>query len=415
MTGLFLKELIMRGDLKRCLVCCPGSLTEQWQDELWRRFQLDFTPITRQTIEESRTGNPFAEKNLVICRLDQLSRNEDLQAKLSATDWDVIVCDEAHKMSASFFSGEVKATQRYKLGQLLGKITRHLLLLTATPHNGKEEDFQLFMAVLDADRFEGRFRDGVHQVDTSDLMRRMTKERLLKFNGTPLFPERRAYTVNYRLSDGEAQLYHQVTDYVREEMNRADRLIAEGEGRHGNTVGFALTILQRRLASSPEAIYQSLQRRRERLEKRLREERLLARGAEARIDTTKGLQPPGDEEGADEFYDDAPADEVEATEQEVVDSASATRTIAELEAEIATLRRLEEIAFRVRNSKTDRKWEELSKILQGAGDAEAANQLFDARGHRRKLMIFTKHRDTLQLSRRPNPRADRSPANRRDD
>ena len=288
MTGLFLKELIMRGDLRRCLVCCPGSLTEQWQDELWRRFQLDFTPITRQTIEESRTGNPFAEKNLVICRLDQLSRNEDIQAKLNATDWDVIVCDEAHKMSASFFSGEIKATQRYKLGQLLGKITRHLLLLTATPHNGKEEDFQLFMALLDADRFEGRFRDGVHQVDTSDLMRRMTKEQLVKFDNTPLFPERRAYTVNYRLSDGEAHLYGEVTDYVREEMNRAERLIAEGEGRRGNTVGFALTILQRRLASSPEAIYQSLRRRRERLEKRLREERLQTRGAEARIDTTEG-------------------------------------------------------------------------------------------------------------------------------
>ena len=186
-------------------------------------------------------------------------------------------------------------------------------------------------------------------------MRRMTKEQLVKFDNTPLFPERRAYTVNYRLSDGEAHLYGEVTDYVREEMNRAERLIAEGEGRRGNTVGFALTILQRRLASSPEAIYQSLRRRRERLEKRLREERLQTRGAEARIDTTEGLQLPGDEEGADEFYDETPADEVESAEQEVVDRASAARTIAELEAEIATLRRLEEIAFHVRNSKTDRK------------------------------------------------------------
>ena len=117
-----------------------------------------------------------------------LSRNEDIQAKLGATDWDVIVCDEAHKMPASFLSGEVKATQRYKLGQLLGKITHHFLLLTATPHNGKEEDFQLFMAPLDADHFEGRFRDGVHQVDTSDLMRQMTKEQFFKFDGTPQFP-----------------------------------------------------------------------------------------------------------------------------------------------------------------------------------------------------------------------------------
>ncbi len=118
------------------------------------------------------------------------------------------------------------------------------------------------MALLDADRFEGRFRDGVHLVDTSDLMRRMVKEHLVKFDGTPLFPERRAYTVHYTLSELEARLYYAVTDYVRIEMNRADRLTAEGEGRSGNMVGFALTTLQRRLASSPEAIYQSLKRQR---------------------------------------------------------------------------------------------------------------------------------------------------------
>ncbi len=279
MTGLFLKELLVRADLKRCLICCPGNLTEQWQDELYQRFHLPFEIMTREMMETARSGNAFTEHNLIICRLDQLSRNEDIQAKLAITDWDMIVCDEAHKMSASFFRGEVKATKRYRLGQLLGRITRHFLLLTATPHNGKEEDFQLFMALLDADRFEGRFRDGVHVVDTSDLMRRMVKEQLVKFDRTPLFPERFAYTVKYKLSDLEARLYKEVTDYVRDEMNRAERLAAEGEGRRGNMVGFALTVLQRRLASSPEAIYQSLKRRRERLEKRLREEEILKRGA----------------------------------------------------------------------------------------------------------------------------------------
>src|SRR5947208_6922497 len=158
--------------------------------------------------------------------------------------------------------------------------------MTATPHNGKEEDFQLFLALLDGDRFEGRFRDAVHQVDTSDLIRRLVKEQLLKFDGTPLFPERLAYTVPYPLSDLEARLYKQVTDYVRDEFNRADAL--ENEGRKG-TVGFALTVLQRRLASSPQAIYQSLKRRKERLEKRLREEQLLKRGAEAKVEMPKDL------------------------------------------------------------------------------------------------------------------------------
>src|ERR1700674_5897163 len=280
MAGLLIKELIVRGDLKRCLIVCPGSLVEQWQDEMHRRFHLPFEILTNDKLEAARTGNWFLEHDLIIARLDKLSRNEDVQAKLSAPDcrWDLIVCDEAHKMSATYFGGEIKYTKRYKLGQLLSTLTRHFLLMTATPHNGKEEDFQLFMALLDGDRFEGRFRDGAHAVDVSDLMRRMVKENLFKFDGTPLFPERMAYTVPYKLSDPEARLYRAVTDYVRDEFNRAEAL--QNDKRAG-TVGFALTILQRRLASSPEAIYQSLRRRRERLEKRCRELELLQRGAVA--------------------------------------------------------------------------------------------------------------------------------------
>ena len=146
-------------------------------------------------------------------------------------------------MSASFFGGEVKFTKRHKLGQMLSPLTRHFLLMTATPHNGKEEEFQLFMALIDGDRFEGRFRDGVHTADVSDLMRRMVKEKLLKFDGTPLFPERIAYTVPYKLSDGETRLYKEVTEYVREQFNRAEAL--QNDKRAG-TVGFALTILDQR-------------------------------------------------------------------------------------------------------------------------------------------------------------------------
>src|SRR5690554_5522312 len=180
MAGLLIKELLVRGDVQRCLICVPGSLCEQWQDELWQKFQLPFDILTRDNFEASRSGNPFTEHDLAIVRLDQISRSDDLRAKLRATDWDLVVCDEAHKLSASFFGGEIKETKRYKLGRLLGTVTRHFLLMTATPHNGKEEDFQLFLALLDADRFEGRFRDGVHTVDVSDLMRRMVKENLRK-------------------------------------------------------------------------------------------------------------------------------------------------------------------------------------------------------------------------------------------
>src|SRR5688500_545919 len=314
MAGLLIKELIARGDLQRCLIVCPGSLGEQWQDELYRRFHLPFEILTNDKLEAARTGNWFLENDLVIARLDKLSRNEDVQQKLSAPDcrYDLIVCDEAHKLSATFFGGEVKYTKRYRLGQLLSGLTRHFLLMTATPHNGKEEDFQLFLALLDGDRFEGKFRDGVHQVEVSDLMRRMVKENLLKFDGRPLFPERIAYTVPYRLSDAEARLYREVTDYVREEFNRAEAL--QNDKRAG-TVGFALTILQRRLASSPEAIYQSLRRRRERLEKKWRELELLQRGGTAPALAISGpvLNPDDIED-----LDDAPENEVEAAEEEVL-------------------------------------------------------------------------------------------------
>ncbi|GAP99080.1 helicase-related protein [Leptolyngbya sp. NIES-2104] len=382
MAGLLIRELVIRGDLHRCLVVCPGSLAIQWQDELATKFHLPFEILTSDRIQSARTGNALAEMPLVIARLDQLSRNENLQEKLKQTDWDLIICDEAHKMSASFFGGEIQATGRYRLGKLLSTVTRHFLLMTATPHNGKEEDFQLFMALLDSDRFEGKFRDGVHVCDTSDLMRRLVKEDLLKFDGKPLFPERIAHTVGYPLSDSEAMLYRRVTEYVRVEFNRADAL--ENDGRKG-TVGFALTILQRRLASSPEAIYQSIRRRRERLGKRLQEEESSKRGLGESIEFGKTIEP---EDWEDDF-EDTPGEEREATEQEVVDQSTAARTVAELQAEISQLEELEQLALKVRRSGTDKKWEELSKLLQN----EAT--LFDAHGYRRKLVIFTEHRDTL--------------------
>jgi superfamily II DNA or RNA helicase len=383
MTGLFIKELMLRGDLDRCLVVAPGNLVEQWQDELYQRFHLPFELLTNDRISAARTGNALQEMNLVIARLDKLSRDEELQAKLAQTEWDLIVVDEAHKMSASVFGGEIKYTKRYHLGQLLTQRARHVLFLTATPHNGKEEDFQLFLALLDSDRFEGRYREGVHDTDASDMMRRLVKEQLLKFDGTPLFPERRAYTVTYKLSDLEAALYEQVTSYVRDEFNRAESLES---GRKG-TVGFALTILQRRLASSPEAIYQSLRRRRERLESKLRESRLLKRGAEAQLEILAEI-PVIDEDAWDDL-EDAPEDEVEQTAEQVLDLATAARSIAELEAEIQTLRELEILAERVRRSGVDRKWNELSRLLQ------EQSEMFDAGGQRRKLVIFSEHRDTL--------------------
>lgn len=375
MTGLLIKELIARGDLKRCLIVSPGSLAEQWQDELYNKFHLRFEILTNDRMESAVSGNIFTEVDCCICRLDKLARNDELQEKLKVSEWDLIVCDEAHKMSATVWGGEVKYTKRFLLGRLLSNITKNFLLLTATPHNGKEEDFQLFLSLVDPDRFEGIHHGTSHKAaDVSDIMRRLVKEQLLKFDGTPLFPERIAYTVNYSLSPQEAALYQAVTEYVREEFNRADNLNNDRK----TTVGFALTILQRRLASSPEAIYQSLHRRIERLEHRLAEEKMGKRAAEYRN---------ADWDDIDE--DDLPFGEQEEMEEEVVDHASAAATIAELEAEIRTLKHLEKMANDVRVSGVDRKWDELSHLLQ---DNDA---MFGEDGQREKLIIFTEHKDTL--------------------
>lgn len=404
MAGLLIKELIARGDLKRCLIVCPGSLAEQWQDELYRRFDLPFEILTNDKLEAARTGNWFAENDLVIARLDKLARDEDAQAKLLAPDaaWDLIVCDEAHKLSATFFGGEVKYTKRYRLAQRLSEVTRHFLLMTATPHNGKEEDFQLFMALLDGDRFEGRFRDGVHAADVSDLMRRMVKEKLLRFDGRPLFPERVANTVPYRLSDAEAELYKAVSDYVRAEFNRAEALMND---KRAGTVGFALTMLQRRLASSPEAIYQSLRRRRERLEARAREMELMGRTAP---------QPRPVAFDADELDDleDATEAELEAAEAEVLDQATAAQTVAELRLEIARLTELEGMAQAIRRSGEDRKWRELASLIgEIFTPASIKNIVAEERvpfeaapqpkpSTSQKLVLFTEHRDTLNYLQR---------------
>ncbi|WP_323946543.1 helicase-related protein [Aeromonas hydrophila] len=396
MAGLFISELLLRADAQRVMVVSPGSLTEQWQDELFEKFGLQFEIFSKEKQEQCATGNYFSETDRLICRLDQLSRSEELQEKLRNTDWDLIIVDEAHKLSANYFGNKVNKTKRFVLGELLGSICRHFLLMTATPHNGKEEDFQVWMSLLDSDRFYGKFREGAHKVDITDMMRRMVKEELLTFDGTPLFPERRAYTANYDLSPLEASLYEQVTTYVREEMNRADKL----DNKKKTTVGFALTQLQRRLASSPEAIYQSLKRRRNRLQDKLAEMKLLARGQKAKqagvaetlstYTVTKQLDLP---DNWDELDEDLSAEEYELYTEQVADQATAAETIIELEAEIHSLKDLEQQALTLVQSGNDKKWEQLSSLLQDSPEMKNRD------GSRRKLIIFTEHKDTLNYLR----------------
>ncbi len=366
MAGLYLKELILRSSCERAIIVVPGGLVEQWRDELAQKFDLHFE-VFNAASDDSAGKNPFEAHPYLIVRMDQIARNDRLMRLLEQVKWDVAIVDEAHRMSAhySLWAGEINATKRFKLGQLLSETAHNFLLMTATPHSGKEEDFQSFMSLLDRDRFEGQYRQGIHRTDTKGLMRRMVKEDLLTLDGRPLFPERRAYTVPYELSRAERDLYEQVSDYVRDEMGKADAI---QDGKRRNNVGFALMVLQRRLASSPEAILRSLERRKAKLRRSQRE-----------------YDAPND-------YDSAVSEtnwaELEHQVDEVVDRATAAQDQVQLTHEITVLDGLIATARRVRNQDEDRKWVELRKILE-------SKVLTGTNGKNRKIIIFTEHRDTL--------------------
>ena len=392
MAGLYIRELIMRADARRILIVAPGSLVEQWRDELFEKFGLEFAFFHRHSRQPRRAAIPSRTIDHLIVRLDQMSRNEELQDKLCARRLGPGgVRRGAQALRPLFRHRNCEKTERFRFAEKLGAHTRHLLLMTATPHNGKEEDFQLFLSLLDSDRFYGKFRDGVHKVDASDLMRRMVKEEMVKFDGTPLFPERKAYTVNYKLSDLEAALYEAVTHYVKTEMGKADQL----DGTRKGSVGFALTALQRRLASSPEAIFQSLKRRKERLERRLREEKLGIRGQQILAETLADV--PEDD-------DDLNAEEQENLEETLVDQATAARTVAELGAEIVILQGLEQQAKAVVASGQDRKWDELSRILQN-DPADARCRRPPAQAHH--LLRAPRHAELPAPEDRRRPRQSR--------
>ena len=364
MAGLLIREMMARDIVRRCLIVVPGNLSEQWKSELRSKLRLGFDIVTRDDIQND---NPFRVHNQLIISMDR-AKQAEYRELLEQSEWDLIICDEAHKMSVSFSGNKVSnITERYRLGQALGEIATNFLLMTATPHTGKREEFRWFMQLLDRDRFAKSNRD----YDVSDLYLRRMKEQLVTRALTPLFPQRLSYTAKYDLSPQELKLYEAVTAYCRQEFNRALRL----QGGRKNTVGFALTILQRRLASSPEAIYQTLKSRRQRLMGQLDE-------GHAKLSETYN-------EIEWEEFEDLPASERENIEIEIANLATAAQSITELEKEIATLTHLEAQADAVRKSNRDSKWEELRDIWE--------NRLpeMEKDGKPRKLIIFTEHRATL--------------------
>lgn len=366
MTGLYLKEALARHRVSRVLIVAPGGLAEQWVDEMWSRFGLAFVVLGTEGVDRGDPSRPTVVPAgpLVVARLDQLSRNAELQDAVLASEFDIVVVDEAHKMSARDWGSRTFFSKRYLLGKELAAGTEHLLLLTATPHNGKPADFQHFMRLLGVE-----LEPGTPVLEQAPV-RRLVKEQLVHADGSRLFPPRVASTLTYQMTGSERMLYEAVTEYVAEEMNK---VMDDTVRRH---VGFAMMVLQRRLASSPEAILRSLERRldllRTHLELALEAEANLEQLLAASLD--RGLVPELDED--EEVADDTTSD------------ASSARTPAELHTEIVVLERLVERARRVREERVDRKWDALAGLL-------TSPDMTDDQGFRRKIILFTEHRDTL--------------------
>ena len=374
MAGLLLRELILRGDVERCLVVCPGSLVNQWMQEMETKFRLNFDSLDVYQEFPGGTRNWFKEHNLVVASLDTLKRDDERHARLAEAEWDIVIVDEAHKMSCPVgLDGTPEPSKRYELGTLLGERARHFLLMTATPHNGKEEDFRQFMALIDPDRFHGRLEGAGLRVKSSDCIRRLIKEQMRYFDGTRLFPPREAKTVGFQLSPQSRDLYDKVTAYVKTEWDRAKK-IADPQQRAA--IGFALAILQRRLASSPASIAKSLERRAERLRAALNDARAPPQSLASRL-----------------FDREMDESDLTQEEEEAREDAALTTTTRldpiEIQREIELVEELARLANEVlRKADGDAKWNKLVEALDRP-------EMLDADGQRRKVVVFTEFRDTL--------------------
>jgi SNF2 family DNA or RNA helicase len=259
MGGLTLKELKFRGLVERILIVTPASLTDQWRRELQEKFGETFTVVNRATVGAAYGRNIWEDNPQCITSIDFVARQDDILNLLRDVRWDLVIVDEAHKMAAYRYGQKVNKTQRYEFGEFLRDRTDHLLFLTATPHKGDPDNFALLLQLLDKDLYvTGDILAEASAHGENRIMIRRLKEDMKKFDGSPCFPPRKVQTLSYKLTPDELTLYDAVTDYVQHNFQRA-------EAAENRNVGLALTVLQRRLASSLAAIRLSLERRLKRL------------------------------------------------------------------------------------------------------------------------------------------------------
>ena len=250
MAGLIIKELKLRHIVTRILIVVPGHLKDQWRRELHDRFEESFVVIDRGIMNALYGENVWSRENQIITSVD-FAKREDILPSLSASHFDLIIVDEAHKMSAYRYGDKLDKTDRYQLGETLSRSTEHLLFLTATPHKGDAENFRLFLDLLEPGFFatSEMLQQSIKDKDNPLFIRRI-KEDLKDFEGKPLFLPRYVQTIPFNLgtdSPEEKDLYNELSKYVETEYNKA---LTKDRKRN---VAFALVILQRRLASSTYA------------------------------------------------------------------------------------------------------------------------------------------------------------------
>ena len=375
MAGLLIRELKLRGLIERILVVCPANLAFQWQRELKEKFDEIFPVLKGSNIRDQFGVNQWLEQKQVITSLD-LAKRDDILPGLRQVRWDLVIVDEAHRMSAR---DETHKSQRYRLGEILRDSADHILLLTATPHKGDPRNFTLFLQLLDRDAYADvtSIREAMERRRAPFYLRR-TKEAMVCFperqaDGSwaakPVFTKRIPRTAGFSIDGAEFDLYDKVTRFVKRQSALA---AAQGDDPRSRAVGFLMSLYQRRLASSTRAMHRSLENRAKRLEDDLARARDLARKA------------PPDLPDQDEF------DELEDSEREllekILEAVTLTGDAEQVREEVGELRRLAEEAKAIEISGSEAKLARLEAILRDEGFFDLPDQ---------RLLLFTEFKDTL--------------------
>src|SRR6266702_166989 len=391
MAGLLLKELKLRGVINYVLILTPAPLTIQWQDELYSKFDETFEIVNSEMVGNQLAGNVWDRYRQCITSLDFAKQDRVVQS-LEQIPWDLVIIDEAHKCSARTQGEKVAKTRRYQLAERLSASAERILLLTATPHNGDPNQFAHFLRLLDADQFPDPRYDGL-QLDRSIMedsraggrdqwFLRRIKEELRDRDGNPLFTKRHVHTQPFKLTWAEKRLYDNVTQYI----NRF--LPYQQGGTRRSSVALARTVLQRRLASSLNAIHRSLERRATKFKDIIHElERVPASEHENILRKYRLLASSGYED------EEREGDDLDERQDEAMESFPVALRVDQLRDEVRALESLVKEAATVMASGEESKLKALRTCMEGA----QFHELTDGRG---KLLIFTEHRDTLEYLRR---------------